>query len=77
MYNIKLIFQLGSPALRNTNYYIIVFCLIHMYIYAIIINTKNHNIYIYIIYIYIYIIYIYIYIYIYISTGNPLVADNE
>ena len=67
MYNIKLIFQLGSPALRNTNYYIIVYCLIHMYnIYVIIINTKNNSI-----------IYIYIYIYIQISTGNPLVADNE
>jgi len=64
MYNIKLIFQLGSPALRNTNYYIIVYCLIHMYnIYVIIINTKNNS--------------IYIYIYIQISTGNPLVADNE
>jgi len=49
MYNIKLIFQLGSPALRNTNYYIIVYCLIHMYnIYVIIINTKNNSIYIYI-----------------------------
>ena len=64
MYNIKLIFQLGSPALRNTNYYIIVYCLIHMYnIYVIIINTKNNS--------------IDIYIYIQISTGNPLVADNE